>query len=172
MSHSPIGRPDQYRRYLGVNPEFGAQEDAIVLDADSLGVANARTDHDMIRFLKDYLDARVPTHDSDITATVRSLLEDLIPTGNYSIDVVADQLNIHRRTLQRRLAGAGVRYADLLDSCRAKMATEYLRERNLSIVNLAHMLGYSDQSAFNHAFRRWHGVSPTVWSARNKLTAN
>ena len=171
MTHERINRPDQYRRYLGVEPEFGATDDAVIVDAATLAVTNERTDRDMIRFLRDYLDARVPSPDSDITVTVRSLLQDLIPTGNYSIDVVADQLNIHRRTLQRRLASAGVRYADLLDSCRANMAVEYLEERNLSIVNLAHMLGYSDQSAFNHAFRRWHGVSPTVWSARNKTGA-
>jgi AraC-like DNA-binding protein len=70
--------------------------------------------------------------------------------------------------LQRRLAEAGVRYADLLDSCRADMALEYLEGSSMPIINLAHMLGYSDQSAFNHAFRRWHGVSPTAWTERNK----
>jgi AraC-like DNA-binding protein len=168
MSHERISRPDQYRRYLGVEPEFGATEDAVIVDAATLAVTNERTDRDMIRFLRDYLDARVPSPDSDITVTVRSLLQDLIPTGNYSIDIVADQLNVHRRTLQRRLASAGVRYADLLDSCRASMAIEYLEERNMPIVNLAHMLGYSDQSAFNHAFRRWHGVSPTAWAEKNR----
>jgi AraC-like DNA-binding protein len=29
--------------------------------------------------------------------------------------------------------------------------------------NLAYMLGYADQSAFNHAFRRWHGTTPRRW---------
>jgi AraC-like DNA-binding protein len=169
MSHQPISRPDHYRRYFGIAPDFGARDDSVIVDVEALGVVNARTDKDMVRFLREYLDARVPTHVNDITASVRSLLEELIPTGNYSIDVVADQLNIHRRTLQRRLAAAGVRYADLLDSCRASMAIEYLAEKNLPIVNLAHMLGYSDQSAFNHAFRRWHGVSPTVWAEQEKL---
>ena len=107
-----------------------------------------------------------------LASTVRTLLLDLIPTGNYSIDVVAEQLKIHRRTLQRRLADNGVRYADILDQCRAEMAVEYLEGSNLPIVNLAHMLGYADQSAFNHAFRRWHGMSPTVFAERHKSLLN
>ena len=173
LAHSPENGARQYQRYLGTVPEFDVRDDAIILDPAALMVTNPRSDQDMVDFLKSYLEARVAERGStDIATTVRSLLADLIPTGNYSIDVVADQLNIHRRTLQRRLSEAGVRYADLLDDCRSSMAVEYLEDSNLPIVNLAHMLGYSDQSAFNHAFRRWHGVSPKAWMQDNRQTRN
>jgi AraC-like DNA-binding protein len=43
------------------------------------------------------------------------------------------------------------------------MAQDYLSTRNLPMGNLAYMLGYADQSAFNHAFRRWYGTTPRQW---------
>lgn len=168
LAHQPVGQPGDYRRHMGIAPQFGAAHDAVILDADSLTTANPREDHDMVRFLHDYLHARVPSADEDIVATVKALLTELVPTGNCSIDIVAEQLSIHPRTLQRRLADAGVRFADLLDTCRATMATEFLKDGDQRIVNIAHMLGYSDQSAFNHAFRRWHGTSPRMWTEKNK----
>ena len=101
--------------------------------------------------------------DEDLSAAVRSLLRKLIPTGKFSVDVLADQLGIHRRTLQRRLKLDGLTYAELLDESRSKMAQDYLSTRNLPMGNLAYMLGYADQSAFNHAFRRWYGMTPRQW---------
>ena len=173
LAHPPENGARQYLRYLGTVPEFDVGDDAVILDPAVLMVTNPRSDQDTVDFLRSYLEARIAERGStDIATTVRSLLADLIPTGNYSIDVVADQLNIHRRTLQRRLSEAGVRYADILDDCRSSMAMEYLEDSNLPIVNLAHMLGYSDQSAFNHAFRRWHGVSPSAWLQDNRQVNN
>jgi AraC-like DNA-binding protein len=47
------------------------------------------------------------------------------------------------------------------------MAQEYLATSKLPMGNLAQLLGYADQSAFNHAFRRWHGMTPRQWCERS-----
>ncbi len=124
---------------------------------------NPIDDQQVYGFLLEYLDSRVLDADEDLAAAVRSLLIKLIPTGKFSVDVLADQLGMHRRTLQRRLKLEGLTYAELLDESRSKMARDYLSTRNLPMGNLAYMLGYADQSAFNHAFRRWYGMTPRQW---------
>jgi AraC-like DNA-binding protein len=145
--------------------KFGASADCLVLDRLALSQRNPVSDRDMVQFLKRYLDARVAAGPDDTCAVVTRLLRDLIPTGAFTIDIVADQLGMHRRTLQRRLARSGANYAQLLDTCRAEMALDYLEADQRAMVDLAHSLGYSDQSAFNHAFRRWYGTSPREWRA-------
>jgi AraC-like DNA-binding protein len=163
--HARIEGTD-YERYFGSVMEFRAPFDGIVFNREDLRSPNPIDDQHVHRFLLDYLDSRVLRADEDLSAAVRSLLKKLIPTGKFSVDVLADQLGLHRRTLQRRLKQAGLTYAELLDESRASMARDYLATRNLPMGNLAYLLGYADQSAFNHAFRRWYGMTPRQWRRR------
>jgi AraC-like DNA-binding protein len=165
--HAKVDGTD-YERYFGSAIRFRAPFDGIILDRKDLKSPNPIDDQQVHGFLLEYLDSRVLRADEDLSAAVQSLLRKLIPTGKFSVDVVADQLGMHRRTLQRRLSVAGLTYAELLDESRASMARDHLSTRNLPMGNLAYLLGYADQSAFNHAFRRWHGMTPRQW--RQQLT--
>jgi AraC-like DNA-binding protein len=70
------------------------------------------------------------------------------------------------RTLQRRLDARGLTWQQLLDQTRAGLAREYLRDRSLSLGDIALLLGFSEQSAFNRAYRRWTGTTPRRARAR------
>lgn len=164
--HAAIDGTD-YASTFGTDILFREPFDGLVLDRKDLRSPNPINDQEVYQFLLGYLDSRVLRAGKDLPGAVRSLLRKLIPTGKFSVDVVADQLGMHRRTLQRRLQSAGVSYADLLDDSRAEMAREFLSTSNLPMVNLAYMLGYADQSAFNHAFRRWYGMTPRRWCERH-----
>ncbi|MDH4110007.1 MAG: AraC family transcriptional regulator [Gammaproteobacteria bacterium] len=160
--HAPVEGTD-YERSFGAVIKFRAPFDGIILNREDLRSPNPIDDQQVHGFLLEYLDSRVLRADEDLSAAVRSLLANLIPTGKFSVDVLADQLGMHRRTLQRRLKVSGLTYAGLLDEARARMARNHLASRNLPLGNLAYMLGYADQSAFNHAFRRWFGMTPRTW---------
>jgi AraC-like DNA-binding protein len=64
-------------------------------------------------------------------------------------------------TLQRRLAGEGVRYQSLLDQVRYKLAVEYLQKTRLPISEIALLLGYSNPANFRRTFKRWSGYRPS-----------
>ena len=70
---------------------------------------------------------------------------------------------MHKRTLQRRLANEGVSYEQLLGEVRLKLLREYLMEPNLKLSQIAGLLGYSEQSAFNRACRQWLGTTPRAY---------
>lgn len=84
-------------------------------------------------------------------------------TGQVSLARVAKALHMSERTLQRRLDTRGHVWQTLLDSTREHLARQYLGDRALSLGDIALLLGYSEQSAFNRAFRRWTGETPARW---------
>jgi AraC-like DNA-binding protein len=66
------------------------------------------------------------------------------------------------RTLQRRLGECDILYARLVDDVRRQLSNRYLADANLSLGEIAYLLGYSESSAFNRAYRRWTGRTPSA----------
>jgi AraC-like DNA-binding protein len=81
---------------------------------------------------------------------------------------MARTLATSARSLQRRLAAERVSYQKLRDIARKDAAERYLTESLLSISEVAYLLGYSEPSAFNRAFRRWHHETPQAFRRRHR----
>jgi AraC-like DNA-binding protein len=97
-----------------------------------------------------------------ITALVRTKL--FRDSGGFPTlpDIAAD-LDIHPRTLRRRLAEEGTSFRDLLNEARSTVAVDLLRNVGLTVEEVSKRLGYSDVSTFSHAFKRWYGVAPSAY---------
>jgi AraC-like DNA-binding protein len=93
---------------------------------------------------------------SQIKDVVVNLMSPVFPT----IDEVAGHLNITVRTLQRRLKEEGLTFKIIIDELRQEFAKGYIQRADLSISDIAYLLGYSDLSAFTRSFKRWTGQSP------------
>jgi AraC-like DNA-binding protein len=83
-------------------------------------------------------------------------LERAYPTA----EAVAQELNISRRTLLRKLKQEGVSYQGLLDDTRKESAEWYLLRTHDPIEAIAERLGYADPSSFSRTFRRWFNKPP------------
>jgi AraC-like DNA-binding protein len=100
-----------------------------------------------------------------ITALVRTKLfrdSGLFPT----LPDVADELDVHPRTLRRRLAEEGTSFRALLNEARSAVAVDLLRNVGLTVEEVSTRLGYTEVSTFSHAFKRWYGVAPSAYSRR------
>jgi len=91
---------------------------------------------------------------------LRQTLLRLLPQGEINIDRVAEELNLSRRTLQRRLSERDTQFLQVLQQVRVDLALRYLADERLTVTEIAFLLGYSDQGSFSAAFKSWHGVSP------------
>lgn len=80
--------------------------------------------------------------------------------GTPTLEAVSDRLAMSVRTLQRRLQDKDLNFQQLLDRTRAELARGYLLDGTLSLSEIALLLGYSEQSAFNRAYKRWTGQTP------------
>ena len=80
-----------------------------------------------------------------------------------SLTGVAEEIGMSPRSLQRLLMEQGTTFSQLLDSSRRQRAVQLLVKEDLSMSEIALMLGYSDPSNFGRAVRKWTGQSPRRW---------
>ncbi|HXW24596.1 MAG TPA: AraC family transcriptional regulator [Xanthobacteraceae bacterium] len=97
----------------------------------------------------------------------RQVIVRRLPDGEPRRDEVAGELHMSERTLQRRLEQEETSYVQLLDGTRRELAEQYLGRLHLSLAQAAYLLGFSDQSSFFRACKRWFDVSPGQY--RNQL---
>jgi AraC-like DNA-binding protein len=102
----------------------------------------------------------------DIVGLTQNEIMRALHGGDPDRDVVAKRLGMSPRTLQRRLGERDTTYKDLLDTCRKGLAEEHLKRSELALCEIAYLLGFSDQSAFNRAFKRWTGARPREFRLR------
>jgi AraC-like DNA-binding protein len=84
----------------------------------------------------------------------------LLPHGKAHADEIAKRLGLSQRTFARRLSSEGLTFSGLLERLRLELANRYLLDRNLTISQIAWLLGYQEVSGFSHAFKRWSGKTP------------
>jgi AraC-like DNA-binding protein len=102
----------------------------------------------------------------EFIGSIQQAVETVSRGGDPKIRQTADLLGLSVRTLQRRLAEAGIRHNTLVERGRFAMAAEVLADTNARIVDLASDLGYADHANFTRAFRRWAGCSPQEYRRR------
>lgn len=91
---------------------------------------------------------------------VEALIEKRLSTDSIDAEHIAKKLNMSRNTLYRKLQNEEKSFQDLVENVRKRKAIEYLNEGNVSISQIAFLLGFSELSAFSRAFKRWTGKSP------------
>jgi AraC-like DNA-binding protein len=127
-----------------------------------LPTGNAELAYQNDKIVSDYL-ARFDN--TRLSERVRTIFIERLVTGKFSEEQIADQLNLSLRSLQRRLRDEQTSYQQLLDETRLELALQYINRTSLSVAQIAPLLGFSDSSNFNRAFKRWLGISPSKYRA-------
>ena len=120
-------------------------------------------DESEVRSYEEYLAmAKVPEVDG-VAARVMDALKQRVGHADLSIDKIADDINLSKRTLQRRLQQQEANFAQLRDSLRFHYAIKYLIDEHMSVDTVSKSLDFSDRTSFTNAFKRWTGLSPSVF---------
>jgi AraC-like DNA-binding protein len=106
----------------------------------------------------------------DLPRRAREAITLELGNGDASCGRVAARLGVHPKALVRRLGAQGMSYRDLVEQVRYELAEQQLRRPEARICDVALLLGYSDKSAFNRAFKRWSGCSPLEYRKRLGVT--
>jgi len=132
-----------------------------------LPTANAELARTNEKIIVDYL-ARLDK--SNITTQVKAKLLELLPSGHFTEDSIIQSLHLSQRTLQRKLKEEGTTFKELLDETRRELAKAYVNDTSLSFSEITYLLGFSEQSNFTRAFKRWQGQSPSAFREQIRLT--
>lgn len=99
------------------------------------------------------------TQSRSLVARVEQQIETLLPEEPVQ-QLVAQQLHMSVRKLQRALEKEETSYQQILDQYRERKARALLKENRVSVKEIAWQLGFANQSAFTRAFKRWTGKTP------------
>ena len=171
LMHQRIPETSQLDSFFGRSVEMGAERDEVVFagEAAKLPVVNADPylSRLLIKVCEEVL-ARRKARTGVLRADVENAIAALLPHGQARLENVAQRLGVTPRTLRRKLATEGVTFAGMLEELRLALARHYLAEHQLSISRIAWLLGYTEVSAFSHAFRRWTGRTPRADRGRGR----
>jgi AraC-like DNA-binding protein len=168
-ARAPDTDPAEYARVLGMVPEFDAREHTAAFDAALLALPLPAADTGMYPLLQQHAERMLRERaqaGGGIVAQVHAAIVATLAREPVRLAGVAAALDLSPRTLQRKLADAGASFQQVLDAARYALAMDYLRRDGLSLVDIAFLLGFQEQSAFTHAFREWSGMNPGAWRER------
>ena len=149
---------------------FKSNRDALLFSNDSLQSPNKLGDPGIARFFDIHLESELEqfTDDQALDKQVKQHLAQSLSEGIPTITDVASKLAMSGRSLQRKLSEQGHSFQALVDDARRELAEKLLAKSNHSLAEIAFLTGFSEQSSFNRAFKRWAGQTPRSFRQQSK----
>lgn len=164
--HARQAADGEFVRIFGAVPEFGQPVNAAHFPAQLLAWPVPNADVGLYPVLQQHAEQLLRERSRSgegIAAQVHAAIIKNLAHDRVRLSSIAEELKLSPRTLQRKLNEAGASFQQVLDQARFALATDYLRQESLSLVDISFLLGYQEQSAFTHAFKEWAGVNPGAW---------
>lgn len=141
---------------------YGQPLDQIILDPELLKQPLPHASMALLTVMKQRAEKVLAslTTEETLAAKVAQLISTALVGQEPDKNSIAEQLHMSPRTLQRKLSSENTTYQQVLDSTRHKLAIDYLSQAELSITDIAYLLGFTEPSAFYRAFKKWQGVTP------------
>ncbi len=145
--------------------EFGASSSGLEVAAETLSVSLNAYGDDAMRMAEALARRQLEEQQQfgGSLSQIRLQVHDLMMSAVPRRELVADRLKISVRTLDRRLADAGLTWQSLLDSLRLQLAREHLADSTVTVREVAERLGFADLRAFQRRFKVWTGMTPSEY---------
>ncbi|MFK7856440.1 MAG: AraC family transcriptional regulator ligand-binding domain-containing protein [Granulosicoccus sp.] len=159
---------EMHRAHFRCPIYFESNRDALEVDKKIASLPNRLSDSGMLKFFEAHLNDELSSikDNSMLERRILDQIANALSEGVPSVAEVAGQLAMSSRTLQRRLLEEGLAYQDLVAEARKALATQLLKKTDYAIAEIAFLTGFSDQSSFTRAFKRWQGQTPANYRRR------
>ncbi|MBK6294375.1 MAG: AraC family transcriptional regulator [Rhodoferax sp.] len=172
FTHRAPAQAAAYEQFFECPVRFQATQNALVFSRELLDMPLVQADETLHLAMREQARAAMEKvfNERDIATRLRQALMPLMPKCEATLQHCARSLAVSSRTLQRHLSEAGLGFHEVLDAARKDLAKVYLRDPGLSVLDVALLLGYAEQSSFTRAFKAWFDCSPLQWrQARQAL---
>ncbi len=153
----------ELERALGCRFNPTKADNAIAFPTAMLDQPVASANRTVFRLLGGYLEQVRNASRTSLSQRVEDYVRGSLSSGHCSIDNCARRLGLSVRTLQSHLGEQGLVFSDILEKQRFELARQYLAQPQLSLDDIAALLGYAEQSSFGRAFKRWSGRTPKLY---------
>lgn len=170
--HDAPGAAFTHERHFGCPVHFGTDRDALLVSTQMAHTPNKLGDSSIVRFFDTHLNKELARFGDELPLErrVRNQIAQSLSQGTPKVSDVAAHFAMSGRTLQRRLVDRGCSFTCLVDESRRELAKRLLAETAYPLTEVAFLTGFSDQSSFNRAFKRWAGQTPRSYRL-DSLTA-
>lgn len=157
----------EHQRVLGCPLRFSQDRYRLLMAMDWLAQPLIQPDASMRAMMEQLAERQMQSlARGDAIADARAAIARRLGEGDVELNAIASQLHLSARTLQRKLQDASLSFTQLVDDVRRELAERYLADTTLDLVDIAFLLGYSEQSAFTRAYKRWTGRAPNAARAQ------
>ncbi|MFI9814993.1 AraC family transcriptional regulator [Saccharothrix variisporea] len=151
-----------YEEFFGTTVHVGRSAPMLRVPRSLAAQPLAGGDERVWRLALAFLAEQTAGEGASVALRVRGVVVQSLGTVPPEVGAVARLVNMHPRTLQRRLAAEGTTFAEILDDVRRQAALRYLTTTDMPMSQVAGMLGLSEQSALSRCCRRWWGATPSA----------
>jgi AraC-like DNA-binding protein len=151
-----------YETFFHCPVSFGGIRTIVEFPAAYLAITLQNKDAKLLDLLEDHAQTLLSTlPNAQFEKRLKQLLTEMLKKQeDMSLDHIAKRMNTSTRTLQRRLNDHDVKFHELLASVKLDLFQIYIKDDSLTLFDIALLLGYSEQSAFTRAVKRWTGIVP------------
>ena len=162
FTHPRTERVDYYKTLFQSEVRFDQHANALVFPASYLDMPIVQTDDSLRAFLKTapYQLLVMVDNDNSLKSQVMSMLGKDFSRETPSAEEIAKVLNMSVSTMRRRLTEESTSYQKIKDECRKEAAITYMNAPQLSINDIASLMGFDEPSAFFRSFKKWTGMTP------------
>jgi len=163
FKHNPPRKLDDYHKAFQCPILFNQSRNVISYTTKDLNLRTAKADISINKFLVERVEEEtngIKINSNKLITDIQQLIEDALPSGIPSVASLAEILGMSARTLTRRLSEHGVTFRDLIQQKQEERSKFLLTQSDASIAQIAFETGFSEQSAFNRAFKRWTQKTP------------
>lgn len=167
--HQPVSSLKAYRQAFGCDVHFGQNENGVTFSYEDLACAITDPDAKAYAAVTAFIDREFTRRHPPLHAQARGLIMQRVWTGECSNEHIAADLNLHPRTLHRRLKAEGTSFQQIKDEVRGDIMLYYLQQTDLDFAAISEKLGFAEQSVMTRSCNRWFSVSPTRIRAERRL---
>jgi len=152
--------PTPWHKAMGCEVRFDADEFCLVFNKADFDIEIPTANAEVAELCERNAMQVMQQRGANVQMRVRQLLLQELAKGDPRRDVIASQLCMSERTLQRRLLEENTSFVKLVDETRRELAQRFLAKGDISPTEMSFALGFADPSNFYRACKRWFGHSP------------
>lgn len=168
------GTIDKLEEFLYCPIEFNQDKLSLVFKRSVLDLPIITGNKSLYPVFEDYMH-EIKQMDSEqnnsLARTIRRYLMHNLSNTDLSFKHVAEKFNMSERNIQRKLKLEGTSYQQILNNLRMNLAQEYIKEK-VPFTEIAFLLGFESQSAFNKFFHKQFHITPGLYSASSVSRQN
>lgn len=162
--HSPSVPTTEYHRLLNTETRFNQESNSVSVPASAARVGGSTLDPSLSGVLKDFLDTELLRRGriNSFVDQVRHMLLGNRIAAPATAARTANHLGVSTATLYRKLRAEGTTFGNLREEVNFEIARNYLADSELTVTQIAHVVGFAESASFTRAFSRWtNGITPS-----------